>query len=45
MNRVERHEGDIQMSRYGGFDYDKSERLIAIGRQKTSLALQRYLTE
>jgi NTE family protein len=26
---------DIQMSRYGGFDYDKSERLIAIGRQKT----------
>ena len=26
---------DIQMSRYGGFDYDKSEKLIAIGRQKT----------
>ena len=26
---------DIQMSRYGGFDYDKSEKIIAIGRQKT----------
>ena len=26
---------DIQMSRYGSFDYDKSEKLIAIGRQKT----------
>ena len=36
---------DIQMSRYGGFDYDKSEKIIAIGRQKTSLALQRYLPE
>ena len=30
---------DIQMSRYGGFDYDKSERLIAIGRNKTHKAL------
>ena len=30
---------DIQMSRYGGFDYDKSEKLIAIGRQKTSQAI------
>ena len=30
---------DIQMSRYGGFDYDKSERLIAIGRNKTRKAL------
>ena len=30
---------DIQMSRYGSFDYDKSERLIAIGRQKTLKAL------
>ena len=30
---------DIQMSRYGGFDYDKSEKLIAIGRQKTLQAL------
>lgn len=30
---------DIQMSRYGGFDYDKSERLIEIGRKKTAQAL------
>ena len=30
---------DIQMSRYGGFDYDKSERLIAIGRNKAQKAL------
>jgi NTE family protein len=30
---------DIQMSRYGGFDYDKSEKLIAIGRRKTQQAL------
>ena len=30
---------DIQMSRYGGFDYDKSERLIAIGHNKTQKAL------
>ena len=30
---------DIQMSRYGGFDYDKSEKLIAIGRKKTQQAL------
>lgn len=34
---------DIQMARYGGFDYDKSEKLIAIGRQKTSQAIGRYL--
>ena len=33
---------DIQMSRYGGFDYDKSEKLIAIGRQKTLKALIKY---
>ena len=33
---------DIQMSRYGGFDYDKSEKLIAIGRQKTQQALSKY---
>ena len=36
---------DIQMSRYGGFDYDKSEKLIAIGRQKTQQAIQKYLSE
>ena len=33
---------DIQMSRYGGFDYDKSEKIIAIGRQKTALAVTKY---
>ena len=33
---------DIQMSRYGGFDYDKSEKLIAVGRLKTSLAISKY---
>ena len=33
---------DIQMSRYGGFDYDKSEKLIAIGRQKTIKAIDKY---
>ena len=36
---------DIQMSRYGGFDYDKSEKLIAIGRQKTQQALSKYSTK
>lgn len=33
---------DIQMSRYGGFDYDKSEKIIAIGRQKTLQAVSKY---
>ena len=33
---------DIQMSRYGGFDFDKSEKLIAIGRQKTLQALRKF---
>ena len=33
---------DIQMSRYGSFDYDKSERLIAIGRQKTQKAVSKF---
>ena len=36
---------DIQMSRYDGFDFDKSEKLIAIGRQKTLLAIQEYESE
>jgi len=27
------------MSRYDGFDYDKSEKLIALGKQKTRQAL------
>ncbi|MBO4612054.1 MAG: patatin-like phospholipase family protein [Bacteroidaceae bacterium] len=35
---------DIQMARYGGFDYDKSEKLIAIGRQKTQQALGKLST-
>ena len=33
---------DIQMARYGGFDYDKSEKLVAIGRQKTARAIDKY---
>jgi NTE family protein len=33
---------DIQMTRYGGFDYDKSEKLIAIGRQKTVQAITKF---
>ena len=33
---------DIQMSRYGGFDYHKSEKLIAIGRQKTTKAIDKF---
>jgi NTE family protein len=33
---------DIQMARYGCFDYDKSEKLIAIGRLKTQLAITKY---
>lgn len=33
---------DIQMSRYTTFDFDKSEKLIAIGRQKTMQAISKY---
>jgi NTE family protein len=33
---------DIQMNRYGTFDFDKSEKLVAIGRQKTSQAISKY---
>jgi NTE family protein len=33
---------DIQMSQYGGFDYDKSEKIISIGRSKTALAISKY---
>ena len=33
---------DIQMNRYGTFDFDKSEKLITIGRQKTLLAISKY---
>ena len=32
---------DIQMNRYGTFDFDKSEKLIAIGRQKASQAIDK----
>jgi NTE family protein len=32
---------DIQMSRYGTFDFDKSEKLIAIGQQKTAQAISK----
>jgi len=33
---------DIQMNRYGTFDFDKSEKLIAIGRQKTMAAIDTH---
>ena len=33
---------DLQMNRFGSFDYDKSEKLVAIGRLKTSLAISKY---
>lgn len=33
---------DIQMSRYTTFDFDKSEKLIAIGRQKAMQAINKY---
>ena len=33
---------DIQMARYGSFDYDKSEKLIAIGKLKTQMAISKY---
>jgi NTE family protein len=33
---------DVQMNRYGTFDFDKSEKLIAIGRQKTTTAIRKY---
>ena len=36
---------DIQMSRYTTFDFDKSEKLIAIGRQKTQQAIINYKTD
>ena len=36
---------DIQMTRYGGFDYDKSEKLIAIGRKKTQQALGKQINK
>lgn len=33
---------DVQMGNYGTFDFDKSEKIIAIGRQKTLLAVDKY---
>ena len=33
---------DIQMNRFGTFDFDKSEKLIAIGRQKAAAAINKY---
>ena len=33
---------DIQMSRYGSFDYDKSEKIIILGRRKASQAITEY---
>ena len=33
---------DIQMNRYGTFDFDKSEKLIAIGRKKTAQVIGKY---
>ena len=35
---------DIQMNRYGIFDFDKSEKIITIGRQKTSQAINKSNT-
>ena len=35
---------DIQMSRYGSFDYDKSEKIIALGRNKTRKLLSSIAT-
>lgn len=33
---------DIQMSNYGGFDYDKSERIVTLGKKKTDLAISQF---
>jgi len=34
---------DIQMSKFESFDFDKSERLITIGRKKTMQAINEYI--
>ena len=36
---------DIQMNRYGTFDFDRSEKLIAIGKQKATAAISKYENE
>lgn len=33
---------DIQMSSYGGFDYDKSERIVTLGKKKTDLTISQF---
>lgn len=33
---------DVQMGKYGVFDFDKSEKIVAIGRQRMSMAINRY---
>lgn len=33
---------DIQMSSYGGFDYDKSEKIVTLGRKRADMAISRY---
>lgn len=33
---------DLPLRRYGGFDYDKSERIIGIGRERMARVLDRY---
>lgn len=33
---------DIQMNTYGSFDYDKSEKIIAVGHKKTQQALSKF---
>ena len=33
---------DIQMSRYTTFDFDKSEKIIAVGKQKTAQSISKY---
>lgn len=33
---------DLPLRRYGGFDYDKSERIIAIGRERMARVLDQY---
>lgn len=34
---------DIQLKRYGSFDYDKSEKLIAVGHSYAQKAIEKYL--
>lgn len=34
---------DIQLKRYGGFDYDKSEKLIAFGHSYAKKAIEKYI--